>query len=72
MEGTQQAIVIALLNRLQSLDLLSKATYLKAVDLVDSMIDFPDFFQYAVCSEEVSEHEYSENTCRDEERENDI
>lgn len=48
MERAQQELVSILLNYLHSLDLISDFTYSKAMDLVYSVTDFPDFFQYPV------------------------
>ncbi len=49
MESAQQELVSVLLDRIRTLGLISNSTYSGAVDLVHSVIDFPDFFQYPVC-----------------------
>lgn len=49
MESAQRELVSVLLERLLFLGLISKTTYLEAEDLVHSVIDLPEFFQYSVC-----------------------
>lgn len=49
MESAQRELVSVLLGRIHSLGLISDFAYSKAVDLVHSVIDFPEFFQYPVC-----------------------
>ena len=49
MESAQRELLSALLQTVYDRGLLSKTTYLSAVDLVHSVIDFPEFFQYPVC-----------------------
>ncbi len=63
MESAQRELVSVLLDHIRSLGLISNSTYSGAVDLVHSVIDFPDFFQYPVClTEEASEHEHTQDT----------
>ena len=49
MESAQRELISILLERVFSLGLISKTTYLKAEDLVHSVIDLPELFQYPVC-----------------------
>ena len=49
MESAQRELVSVLLDHIRSLGLISNSTYSGAVDLVHSVIDFPEFFQYPVC-----------------------
>ena len=49
MESAQRELMSVLLERIMNLGLISKTTYSGAVDLVHSVIDFPDFFEYPVC-----------------------
>ena len=59
MESAQRELVSVLLGRIHSLGLISDFAYSKAVDLVHSEADFPEFFQYPVClTKETNEHEY--------------
>lgn len=63
MESAQRELVGVLLDHVHSLGLISDFTYSKAIDLVHSAIDFPEFFQYPVCLEkEACAHEYTQNT----------
>ncbi len=63
MESAQQELVSVLLDRIRTLGLISNSTYSGAVDLVHSVIDFPDFFQYPVClTKEANEHEHTQDT----------
>ena len=63
MELAQKELVSVLLDHIRSLGLISNSTYSGAVDLVYSVIDFPEFFQYPVClTKEASEHEYTRDT----------
>lgn len=48
MESTQKELVKVLLDHIRALGLISDFTYSKAVDLVHSVIDFPEFFQVPV------------------------
>lgn len=48
MESAQRELVGVLLDHIRSLGLISDFTYSKAMDLVHSMTDFPEFFQYPV------------------------
>ncbi len=59
MERARRELVSVLLDHIRTLGLISNSTYSGAVDLVHSMIDFPDFFQYPVClAKEADRHEY--------------
>ena len=55
MESAQKELVSILLDHVRSLGLISDFTYSKAMDLVHSVIDFPEFFQYPVCLTEEAE-----------------
>lgn len=59
MESAQRELMSVLLDAVYTRGLLSKTTYLKAVDLVHSTLDIPPFFQYPVCwTEEAKQCEY--------------
>lgn len=63
MESAQRELVSVLLEHIRSLGLISDFTYSKAVDLVHSVIDFPELFQYPVClTKEASGHECAQDT----------
>ncbi len=63
MESAQRELVSILLDTLYTRGLLSKTTYLNAVDLVHSVMDIPPFFRYPVClTEEASGHECTQDT----------
>ena len=63
MESAQRELVSVLLDHIRSLGLISNSTYDRAMDLVHSVTDFPDFFQHPVClTKEESEHEYTQDT----------
>ena len=49
MESAQRELVRVLLDRIRTLGLISDFTYSRAMDLVHSVIDFPELFQYPVC-----------------------
>ena len=49
MESAQKELLSVLLGDVFSRGLISKATYLKAEDLVHSAMDFPELFRYPVC-----------------------
>ena len=49
MPNLQHEIMSVLLGRLMEQGLISEITHDKAVNLVHSTIDFPDFFGYCVC-----------------------
>ena len=49
MESAQRELAGVLLEHIRSLGLISDFTYSKAVDLVHSTTDFPEFFQHPVC-----------------------
>lgn len=63
MESAQRELVGILLDHIRSLGLISNFTYSKAVDLVHSVIDFPEFIQHPVClTEEAEIHECTQDT----------
>ena len=63
MESAQRELVGVLLDHIRSLGMISDFTYSKAIDLVHSVIDFPEFFQYPVClTKEASVHERTTGT----------
>lgn len=49
MESAQRELMSVLLNAVYSRGLLSKSTYLNALDLVNSALDIPPLFRYPVC-----------------------
>ena len=63
MESAQRELVSVLLGAVYTCGLLSKTTYLNAVDLVHSVMDIPPFFRYPVClTKEASGHECAQDT----------
>lgn len=63
MERAQRELVSVLLDRIRSLGLISNSTYGRAMDLVHSAIDLPDFFQYPVrLTEGAREREHTAGT----------
>lgn len=63
MENAQRELASVLLDHIRSLGLISNSTYSGAVDLVHSVIDLPEFFQYPVClTEEADGHECAQDT----------
>ena len=63
MESAQRELMRALLQAVYTRGLLSKTTYLNAVDLVHSVIDIPPLFRYPVClTEEANEYECTPDT----------
>ncbi len=63
MESAQRELASVLLEHICSLGLISDFTYSKAVDLVHSVIDFPELFQYPVClTKEAEIHECTQDT----------
>ena len=63
MESAQRELVCVLLDHIRSLGLISNSTYSGAVDLVHSVIDFPEFFRYPVgLTKEASGHECAPDT----------
>ena len=73
MESAQREIMAVLLKRVYESGLIAESTYSKTVDLVHSMIDFPEFFRYTVCSEkEATALEYTENPRGNAQRQDDI
>ena len=58
--GVEKAVLEALLDILKERELIDSNVHSKAVSLVKSGIDFPDFFEYPVCCQkEVSLDESS-------------
>lgn len=55
MADVKQEILNVLLNRLMEQGMIDQAAYDKAVNMVHSTIDFPDFFGYPVCCREEGE-----------------
>lgn len=63
MESAQRELACVLLEHIHSLGLISDFTYSKAMDLVHSVIDFPELFQYPVClTKEAEIHECAQDT----------
>ena len=63
MESAQRELVKVLLDHVRTLGLISDFTYSKAVDLVHSVIDFPELFQVPVClTKEAEIHECAQDT----------
>lgn len=59
MESAQQELMSVLLDTVYSQGLLSKTTYLNAMDLVHSMMDIPPFFRCPAClTKEAGQREY--------------
>lgn len=59
MESAQRELMSVLLDVVYTRGLLSKTTYLSAVDLVHSTLDIPPFFRYPVClTKEAGQCEY--------------
>ena len=60
MESAQRELMSVLLNAVYTRGLLSKTTYLSAVDLVHSALDIPPLFRYPVClTKEAGQCEYT-------------
>lgn len=49
MESAQRELAGVLLEHIRSLGLISDFTYSKAMDLLHSVIEFPELFQEPVC-----------------------
>ena len=63
MESAQRELLSVLLRDVFSRGLISRTTYLKAEDLVHSVMDFPELFQYPVClTEEAGSYECAQDT----------
>lgn len=63
MESAQRELVRVLLDHIRALGLISNSTYSRAVDLVHSVIEFPEFFRYPVClAEEAGGYECAQDT----------
>lgn len=59
MESAQQELMSVLLDAVYTRGLLSKTTYLNALDLVHSALDIPPLFRYPVClTKEAGQCEY--------------
>ena len=61
MENVQRELLSVLLEEVCALGLISKTTYLGAVDLVHSSIHMPGFFRYPACLTGGEAHEH----CKD-------
>lgn len=60
MESAQRELLSILLQTVYDRGLLSKTTYLSAVDLVHSALDIPPLFRYPVClTKEAGQCEYT-------------
>lgn len=55
MANLQHEIMSVLLRSLLDKEVVAKSTYDKAVNLVQSTIDFPPFFEYPVCCQREGE-----------------
>lgn len=55
----QHEVLNVLLRLLLDQEVVAKSTYDKALNLVHSTIDFPEFFEYCVCCQKEGE----ENGC---------
>lgn len=63
MESAQRELVSILLETIYTRGLLSKTTYLNAMDLVHSMIEIPPLFQYSArLTKEKNGHERRKDT----------
>lgn len=63
MDSAQRELICVLLDRIRTLGLISNSTCSGAMDLVNSSINLPDFFQNPVClTAEESEYKRAENT----------
>ena len=52
MAATQHEVLSVLLNTLKSRELISQSAHDKAKNIVNSTLDFPEFFEYSVCCHE--------------------
>lgn len=59
--SAHRELMSVLIGHLFSHELISKATYSKAEDLVYSVMDLPELLQYPVCLKEAGRHECAEN-----------
>ena len=55
MADTQKAVLHVLLQSLLDRGLLPQAAHDKAKNIVNSALDFPEFFEYCVCCREEGE-----------------
>jgi hypothetical protein len=63
LESAQRELASVLLDHIRALGLISDFTYSRAVDLVHSVIDFPELFQYPVgLTKEAEIHECAQDT----------
>ena len=63
MESAQKELVRVLLDHIHALGLISDFTCSRAMDLVHSVIDFPELFQVPVClTKEAEIHECAQDT----------
>ncbi len=63
MERAERELIKVLLEHILCLGLISKTTYSRAVDLVYSVVELPEFFQDPVCLEKgMRAHECTQDT----------
>lgn len=63
MERSQRELLSVLLGHVRSLGLISDFTCSRAMDLVYSAAELPDFFQYPACpAKEAGRHECAQDT----------
>ncbi len=63
MERAQRELLSVLLGHIRSLGLISDPTYGRAVELVHSVTDLPEFFRCPVClAKEADGHECAADT----------
>ena len=63
MESAQRELLSVLLGDIFSRGLISKTTYLKAEELVHSVVNFPEFFRCPVCvTKEAGSYERAQDT----------
>ena len=63
MDSAQRELVNVLLKLIFSQGLISRTTYSEAINLVHSVIDFPELLRYPVClTKEARVHECAQDT----------
>ena len=73
MQSVQKDIMGVLLRSVLKQGLIAESVYSRAVDLLDSSIDFPECFRYTLQLEkEATTHEYSQNPVGAAERPDDL
>ena len=73
MLSAQRELLEVLLRSVQTQGLIDKMTCFRAMDLLDSSIDFPACFRYTVCAEqEATKYEHPQNTDGAAKRKNDL